>query len=186
MNNLRFRLSIIFVVFAVACGLVRWAVSIKAIPAELVRFSNLHDMTWNENTNTMTRTGGDPYASFVLPADAVPIRRVSFVFAGAYFEPEGTFYIFQAPAALKAGESAEVVTGKLKRLPDGFSISGNLQNSTALRLDLPDFLPRTLELRRVIITTPYINCRSWSLRLMLISLAAAVVSLALVRKRVAG
>jgi len=183
MNKLRHRLPLVFLTLTILCGLLRWIVSIEAIPADTVQFSNLHDITWNANTNTMNRTGNDPYAFFVLPPAAVPIRKVSFVFLGEYVPTEGTFYIFQSPARLKPGQDVEVVKGKYKKTMDGFEISGKLQDSTTLRLDLPDFLTRPIEFRRAVITTPFINWSSWPFRLMLVCLVGFIATLRLALRR---
>lgn len=161
---------------AIIFALVHWALSIVALPADAVQFAHLHDMTWNSDTNAMTRTGGDPYAVVEVPPAATPIRAVTFVFAGAYVEPEGTFYIFQSPGA-------DVIPGTVARTSDGFEISAKLQNSVSLRLDLPDFLPRSIELRRIVIKLPYIDWHSRLFVAALVCLAIALLGVVVARRR---
>lgn len=162
----------------------RWALSIYAIPVQRLQFANLHDVAWDRETHTLTRTGNDPYVMLALPPAALPVRRATFVFRGYHIPTEGTYYFFQTPT-LKPGEQdhGAPLVGEVAQHKGVMHVSRELQDSTTLRLDFPDFLLRPLELRRVILATPYIRGDSWSLRLAAFFFAAALVAFVLPLRR---
>lgn len=161
-----FVLAVLFMVF-------RWIQTIDAIPAERMRFTVLHDVVWNSETNILTRTGNDPYLVVDLTGVKLPLRQVSFVFIGGYTETEGVFYMLGvSPRTQDQWPPAK--TANISRDGGGFTATARLDDAATLRLDLPDFLPRPIELRRMIVHVPYLDLDSWPLRLALISSAAAV------------
>jgi len=170
-----FALTVLFTGF-------RWIQTIDAIPAERMRFNALHDLEWNSETNILTRTGNDPYLVFDLTAVKLPIRQVSFTFIGGYTETEGTFYVLGvSPRTQNQWPPATIA--RISRDGGGFSATARLDDATTLRLDLPDFLPRPVELRRMIVHVPYVDWDNWPLRLALIfGVSAVVTALRAVRK----
>lgn len=165
------RLPLFLFAFAAVSGLLRWIDTYRVIPATAIRFAHLHDVTWDEYGKRVSRTGSDPYLVFDLPPDTVPIRWVTVHFVGPYVEAEGTFYVFQS--------NGPVVSARVRPEELTFQVAAKLDRSTDLRLDLPDFLPRSLQIDRVVIRKPFADWSVWPFRLASLGFVAALASLLL-------
>jgi hypothetical protein len=146
--------------------------AVVTIPGAEVQFPYLNDMQWDAATRTLTRTGSDPYGWVEVPVEASPLRRVTFEFGGEYAEAEGSFYMFQSPFDRERLNPSLVETQVTHR-PGVVLVTAQLDNSKVLRIDLPDFLPQALELRRIVIETSFVSPWSWVFRLMVLSAAGA-------------
>jgi len=159
-------------VFALICR----AQCTVTIPGEAVRFGFTNDIDWNPATRRLARTGGDPYGWVEVPGVALPIRKVAWEFGGAADPAEGHFYIFRStsnPPHL----GLTLVDGRVTSVPDGLLVEADLDDSQCLRLDLPDFLVNPLELRRLVIETPFLSPLRWSF-LAMVACAVGSVSVA--------
>ncbi len=170
-----FRFVILFVAFAAICGFIRWAQSTIALPAEAIELAHVNDINWDKTDRLLTRTGSDPFFIVDLPAVAKPIRHIRFEFVGAYAEGEGTFYLFPFFGTPPNDTMGPLVRGESTAAGGSFSISAPLDNATGIRLDLPDFLPRSIEIKRIVIQTPFLRPGSTLVKLTFGSLAAALV-----------
>ncbi len=170
-----FRFVVFFVALAAICGFIRWAQSTIAIPAEAIELAHVHDIDWNKADKLLTRTGSDPFFIVDLPPVAKPVRHIRFEFVGAYAETEGTFYIFPFHGTPPNETMGPFVHGKPESVGGSFSISAALNHASGIRLDLPDFLPRTIELKRIVIQTPFLRPGSTLVKLTFGSFAAALV-----------
>jgi len=170
-----FRFAVLFLAFAALCGFIRWAQSTVAIPAEAIELDYVHDIDWDKSTKLLTRTGSDPFFVIALPDVAKPIRHVRFDFNGAYADTEGTFYLFPLFGTPPNATVGPLVHGKSEAVGGSFSISAPLDRAIGVRLDLPDFLPRPIELKRIVIETPFLRPGSTLIKLAFGSLAVALV-----------
>ena len=168
--------AVILLALAATLWFVRRNDATVTIAGAAVRFSYLNDMQWDPATRTLTRTGNDPYGWVELPAAGVPIREAAFEFGGEYAEAEGFFYFFQSPDYLPELVPALVQT-TVTRGPGTLTVTAPLNRSKVLRLDLPDYLPRTLELRRLVVHTAPASSGSWAFTLMVLALGGAAIGL---------
>lgn len=158
------------VVFALICR----AQSVVTIPGAEVRLGFTNDLAWDPGARRLERTGGDPYAWVKVPGVALPIRRVTVEYGGAADPVEGHFYIFRSTST-PVHLGLTMVDGRVTPLAGGLRVEADLDDSNCLRLDLPDFLKRPLELRRIVIDTPFVSPWRWSFLLMALCATAAVV-----------
>jgi hypothetical protein len=169
-------LAAVLVTVAATLWFVRRNETTVTIAGEAVRFPYLNDMQWDPANRTLTRTGSDPYGWVEVPAAGIPLRRVTFELGGTYSEAEGFFYVFQSPDYLPELVPALVET-KVTHGPGTLTVSAELDRSKVLRLDLPDFLPRTLELRRIVIQTAEAGSGSPAFIAMVLALGGAAICL---------
>lgn len=160
---------------AVFFAALRWILSVDAVPGERIRFEGIHDVTWDPETKVLTRTGNDPYLRLDLSEVATPIRQISFVFIGAFLDTEGSIYVFgSSPKTAEKWPDPQIA--RIYRSGGGFTAQAKFDDATMIRVDLPDFLLRSIELRRMIVHTPYVNFDSWPFRLALCFFALGVVT----------
>jgi len=159
------------------CGLLRWIQTYVTITAEAVSFAHLNDVTWDDLGRRISRTGSDPYLVFDLPAHAVPIRTISFQFTGDYVPTEGQFYILQSSGEEPNIKIGPTVHPDIRTSADVLFVNATLDDATGLRLDLPDFLPRSLQLDRLVIRLPFVHWSAWSFRLMIVGIAGGILTL---------
>ena len=124
------------------------------------RFSFLNDMTWDVATRRLERTGSDPYGWIDLRASALPVRRVAMEFTGVIDQGVGSFSFFQS-ITNPTYVGLNSVDGTVTVQPGVVRVEAELNDSLCLRIDLPDFLLRPLELRRIVIERPFFNPGSW-------------------------
>ncbi len=175
-GKLSFLAAAVLLVAAGIFALVCRSQSVVTLGGEAVRFGFTNDIKWDEATRRITRTGGDPYAWIEVPGAALPIRRVTIEYGGTVEPVEGHFYIFRStsnPPHL----GLTMVDGRVTPLPGGLRVEAELSDSNCLRLDLPDFLLRPLELRRIVIETPFASPWRWSFLAMAACGAGALVVL---------
>lgn len=166
------------------CGIMaflRWMETFHVVQGKDVVFQQLHDLGWDSYERKLTRTGSDPYAWFKLPPELLPVTEVSIDFDGAYVATEGTYYFFPSPADQAERVLGTQTTAKVEVYGTSFTIRCELPPSKALRLDLPDFLVRTVNIDRLAMRTQFWVWESWRVRLMAlfgaICLGAALVGL---------
>ena len=169
-------LAAVLLALAATLWCVRRSETTVTIDGAAVRFPYLNDLQWDPASRTLTRTGSDPYGWVQVPAAAIPLRQVSFEFGGTYSEAEGFFYVFQSPDYLPELAPALVET-KVTHGPGTLTVTAELNRSKVLRLDLPDFLPRTLELRRIVIQTAQAGSGSPVFTAMMLALGGAAICL---------
>ena len=166
--------AVILLALAATFWFVRRNEATVTIAGAAVRFSYLNDMQWDPATRMLTRTGNDPYGWVELPAAAIPLRQVTFEFGGAYSEAEGFFYVFQSPDHLPELIPAMVET-QVTRVPGTLTVTAQLARSKVLRIDLPDYLPQPLELKRLVIQTAAASGGSWTFTAAVLALGGAVI-----------
>lgn len=171
------RLALLLFAFSAACGLLRWIQTFATISAEAVRFAHLNDVVWEDFSRRVSRTGTDPYLVLDLPYYAIPVRAVSFYFIGDYVPTEGQFYLLPSSGDEPNIKTGATVTAHVQTASDALVVSGMLEDATRLRLDLPDFLPRSLQLDRIVIRRPFIHWPSWSFRMMIMGFAGGIATL---------
>lgn len=148
------------------CALLQAREKSRVIPGSAVRFAPAHSIQWDAPSRTLRSTGEDPYGYLELPPDSIPIREVKIEFAGEPPHGRSNFYIYQYPANLD-GEylnDSYAVLGKIVPEAGGYFIRWKLGDSKIVRLDLPDDLDRTVEIRQITITSgpgTWINTLLW-------------------------
>jgi len=165
------------------CGVMvflRWMATFHVIQGKDVVFQQIHDMTWNNYDRVVRRTGGDPYAWFKLPPEFFPLDSVVIDCVGAYVPTEGTYYFFPSPANQPELSLGAQTAATIENYGYSFTIRCALPPSKALRMDLPDFLARPIEIDRVEIRSVFWSWKSWHVILLVLSSAIAVVGAALV------
>lgn len=165
------------------CGVMvflRWMDTFHVIQGKDVAFQQLHDVSWNNYEQVLRRSGGDPFVWFKLPPDVFPITSVVIDFNGAYVPTEGTYYFFPSPANTPELTLGAQTAAKVEDYGYSFTIRCELPPSKALRMDLPDFLPRPIEMDRLEIRSVFWNWKNWRVRLVLLFGAIALVGAVLV------
>ncbi len=171
-----------FWIFAICLGCAalagswRWRQPIAVVAGPAVRFSVLHDLTWDSATGQLRRTGGDPYGWVDLPASLLPVRRVTVEFQGAVNSVEGLFYFFRSTTT-PPYSGLQMVEAQTTPIPGGLRVAGDMADSLCLRIDLPAFLQQPLTLRRLVIERPFFDSGSGAVLAMTVSAFGAAVAL---------
>lgn len=171
-----------FVLIPLALGgvmvFLRWMDTFHVIQGKDVVFEQLHDFTWNNHESLVRRTGSDPYGWFKLPPEVFPLTSVTIDCNGAYVPAEGTYYFFPSPADNPERVLGAQTAATVENFGSSFTIRCALPPSKALRIDLPDFLARPIEIDRLEIRSAFWTWKSWRVRLAVICGATALIAAA--------